>query len=183
MSWQITLAGWLILNRRPLRPMPSPLVITIHRNGAIFRENPRRGSPDNLAGTAARQPRRLSAAMTEPGGHCTEHWHAARRGTKMLGRHGTQASNSAQNSRLTAPRCSLLIIDGRHAVGQTGCLKSGRLNHPETRVAATDAQDSHRHHCPWSPDSSPIEKFWPLWLATVSAENADDAVSTRLRAD
>ena len=76
--------------------MPSPLVITIHRNGAYFRENPRRGSPDNLAGTAARQPRRLSDAMTEPGGHCTEHWHAARRGTKLLGRHGTQASNSIQ---------------------------------------------------------------------------------------
>src|SRR5215469_3004157 len=34
---------------------------------------------------------------------------------------------------------------------------------------------------PWSPDSSPIEKSWPLWLATVSAENADEAVSTRLR--
>ena len=60
-------------------------------NGAVCRENPRRGSPANIAGMSARQPRCLSAAITELGGHRPAHWHAARRGTKLRGRHGTQA--------------------------------------------------------------------------------------------
>ena len=38
----------------------------------------------------------------------------------------------------------LLIIDGSHAVGQTGCLKPGRLNHPET---------SRCYGCPGQPPS------------------------------
>lgn len=82
------------------------------------------------------------------------------------------------------PRRSLLIIDGSHAVGQTrlpevkATESSGDLGLP-LRMPRTAAATTISPCCS---DSSPIEKSWPLWPETVSAENADEAISTRLRA-
>jgi hypothetical protein len=77
------------------------------------------------------------------------------------------------------------IIDGSHAVGQTrlpevkATESSGDLGLP-LRMPRTATVTTISPCCP---DSSPIEKSWPLWPETVSAENADEVISTRLRAD
>src|SRR5262249_19462830 len=85
--------GWRILNRRLLRPDSKSIGHYYSPGKASHARRARAWITANVARMDVRQPTCLFAVIAEPGGRRPEHWHAVRRGAKLLGRHGTQGSN------------------------------------------------------------------------------------------
>jgi hypothetical protein len=79
----------------------------------------------------------------------------------------------------------MLFIDGSHAVDETDSWlpEVKATNHPETSPYCYGCPGQRRHHHqPLQSRFLAHEKSWPPRLATVSAENADEVASTRVRA-
>jgi hypothetical protein len=125
-----------------------PLLFT--SNGVMCWEN-RAANVAGMAAPAAQAPfcrdrgtgQALPRALVRRAPRCQ----AAEDGTelKVLTRHKLQTG---------WPRDVLLIIDGSHVVGQTGSLKSRRLNHPETSRCC--------YGCPGQPPSPPLAPAVPI---------------------